>query len=98
FAVSAITLLAVSPVTAARRAATVVIWVGSAQQASIQKSATAWGKSPVTISVHDFASIRTDLQNVTPANAPDVIVGQNDWLGELVPSGSLLPLYPTTAA
>jgi arabinogalactan oligomer / maltooligosaccharide transport system substrate-binding protein len=97
-AVVAVALLVVTPVTAAQRASTVVIWVGSAQQASIQKSATAWAKAPVTISVHDFASIRTELESVTPENAPDIVVGQSDWLGELVPRGLLLPLTPSEAA
>ena len=93
-------LVAASPIAASQRsmgAAPIVIWVSSAEQASIAKSATTWGKSPVAISVHDFASIRNELGTVTPANAPDVIVGQNDWLGGLVGSGLLLPLYPSTA-
>jgi arabinogalactan oligomer/maltooligosaccharide transport system substrate-binding protein len=75
-----------------------VIWVSSAEQASITKSAATWGKSPVAISVHDFAGIRNELATVNPPTAPDVIVGQNDWLGGLVGSGLLLPLYPSTAA
>ena len=100
FALVTAALVAVSPVAASHRgtsAAPIVIWVSSAEQASIAKSATTWGKSPVTISVHDFASIRNELATVAPANAPDVIVGQNDWLGGLVGSGLLLPLYPSTA-
>jgi arabinogalactan oligomer/maltooligosaccharide transport system substrate-binding protein len=97
-AVAAVTLLLVSPVSASRRASAIVIWVAAPQATAIQASATTWGKSPVTISVHDFASIHTELQAVAPQNAPDIIVGQNDWLSDLVPSGFLLPLYPTVAA
>jgi maltose-binding protein MalE len=100
FALVTAALVAASPIAASQRgigAAPIVIWVSSAEQASISKSATTWGKSPVAISVHDFASIRNELATVTPANAPDVIVGQNDWLGGLVGSGLLLPLYPSTA-
>jgi maltose-binding protein MalE len=100
FALVAAALVAATPIAASQRgigAAPIVIWVSSAEQASISKSATTWGKSPVAISVHDFASIRNELATVTPANAPDVIVGQNDWLGGLVGSGLLLPLYPSTA-
>ena len=99
-AVASATLVAVSPITAAHRATTaapLVIWVSSAEQASIAKSATAWGKAPVAISVHDFAAIRTELETVKPEAAPDVVVGQNDWVGELVGSGLLLPLYPSQA-
>jgi arabinogalactan oligomer/maltooligosaccharide transport system substrate-binding protein len=51
----------------------------------------------VAISVHDFAGIRNELATVATANAPDIIVGQNDWVGGLVGSGLLLPLYPSTA-
>jgi arabinogalactan oligomer/maltooligosaccharide transport system substrate-binding protein len=94
-------LLAVAPGTAAHRGTTVaplVIWVSSSQQASIAKSAAAWGKSPVSVSVHDFAGIRAELETVRPESAPDIVVGENDWLGELVGNGLLLPLYPATAA
>jgi arabinogalactan oligomer/maltooligosaccharide transport system substrate-binding protein len=94
------TLVAASPVTASHRstaAAPIVIWVSSAEQASVAKSAAAWGKSPVAISVHDFAAIRTELAAASAATAPDIVVGQNDWLGGLVSSGLLLPLYPSTA-
>ena len=97
-AVAAATLLVVSPGTAARRASTLVIWVTAPQAPSIQTSASAWGKTTVTLSVHDFASIRTELQTVKPENAPDIVVGQNDWLADLVPSGLLLPIYPSVAA
>lgn len=97
-AVAVVALLVASPGTASRRASTILIWVASQQAPSIQASAAAWGKSPVTVSVHDFASIHADLQTVAPQNAPDIVVGQNDWLSDLVPSGLLLPLFPTVAA
>ena len=96
----ALALATASTVHAAHRgaaAAPIVIWVSSAEQASIAKSAAAWGKSPVAVSVHDFAGIRNELATANPANAPDVVVGQNDWIGGLVGSGLLLPLYPSTA-
>jgi arabinogalactan oligomer/maltooligosaccharide transport system substrate-binding protein len=99
-AVATATLVAASPVTASHRnaaAAPIVIWVSSAEQTSIAKSAAAWAKSPVAISVHDFAAIRNELATANPATAPDIVVGQNDWLGGLVGSGLLLPLYPSTA-
>jgi arabinogalactan oligomer/maltooligosaccharide transport system substrate-binding protein len=94
-------LVAASPGTASHRstrAAPIVIWVSSAEQASIAKSTATWGKSPVAISVHDFAAIRNELAAASPATAPDIVVGENDWLGGLVGSGLLLPLYPSTAA
>ena len=99
-AVATATLVAASPVTASHHsgaAAPIAIWVSSAEQASITKSAAAWGKSPVAISVHDFSAIRNELAATNLATAPDIVVGQNDWLGGLVGSGLLLPLYPSTA-
>ena len=48
--------------------------------------------------MHDFASIRTELESVGAGAAPDIVVGRNDWLGELVGNGLLLPLYPAQAA
>jgi arabinogalactan oligomer/maltooligosaccharide transport system substrate-binding protein len=98
--VAAVALLAVPSAGASHRgtaAGPLVIWVSTSEQASIAKSAAAWGKAPVTLAVHDFASIRTDFETVAAASAPDVIVGQNDWLGEFVGNGLLLPLYPSTA-
>jgi arabinogalactan oligomer/maltooligosaccharide transport system substrate-binding protein len=99
-AVAIVTLVGASPVTAAHRGAAatpLVIWVSSSQQASLARSAATWGKAPVTLSVHDFASIRSELETVAPANAPDIVVGQSDWLGELVGRGLLVPLYPSLA-
>ena len=99
-ALATLALVSASTVDAAHRgrtAAPIVIWVSSAEQASLAKSAAAWGKSPVAISVHDFAGIRNELAAANPANAPDIVVGQNDWLGGLVGSGLLLPIYPSTA-
>jgi arabinogalactan oligomer / maltooligosaccharide transport system substrate-binding protein len=96
-ALVAVALLTVSPVTAAQRATTIVIWATSAQKASVEESAAAWGKAPVTVSVHEFSTIPSELHAVAPQNAPDIVVGQNGWLGDFVPSGLLLPLYPSTA-
>jgi arabinogalactan oligomer/maltooligosaccharide transport system substrate-binding protein len=99
-AVASTALVGASSTNAAHRttaATPIVIWVSSAEQASIAKSATAWAKAPVSISVHDFASIRTELATVGAAAAPDVVVGRNDWVGELVGKGLLQPLYPAQA-
>ena len=81
-AVAAVALVTVSSAGASargREAAPIVIWVSSAEQASIAKSAAAWGKSPVTLAVHDFASIRTDFsvssETDQQARKPPVPVG-----------------------
>src|SRR5262245_8069457 len=99
-AVGAVALLVVSPVTAAPHktgASSLVIWVDSPQQPSIQKSVTAWGKAPANVQVHVFGNIRDDLKTVKPENAPDIIIGPHDWVGDLATNGLIEPLYPTAA-
>ncbi len=107
-AVSALALLVVasgSPATragaptAANRAAAdkLVIWVDVVQKPSIEKSAAAWGKAPVTVLVHNFGNIRDDLKSVKPENAPDIIIGPHDWVGDLATNGLVEPLYPKAA-
>ena len=99
-AIAAIALLLVSPVSAAHRTAkatNLVIWVDSPQQPSIQKSAAAWGKAPVTVLVHTFGNIRDDLKTVKSDSAPDIIIGPHDWVGDLATNGLIEPLYPSAA-
>jgi maltose-binding protein MalE len=99
-AIAAVALLLVSPVSAAHRtakASNLVIWVDSPQQPSIQKSATAWGKAPVTVLVHTFGNIRDDLKTVKSDSAPDIIIGPHDWVGDLATNGLIEPLYPSAA-
>jgi arabinogalactan oligomer/maltooligosaccharide transport system substrate-binding protein len=99
-AVAVVALLVVAPVTAAQRgpaASNLVVWVDSPQKASLEKSAAVWGKAPVTVVVHAFTSIHADLKTVKPENAPDIIIGQHDWIGDLVTNGLVLPIYPSAA-
>ena len=94
-AVAAVALLVISPVTAAHRttnAANLVVWVDSPQKDSIEKSAKAWGKAPVTVLVHSFGAIRDDLKTVAPENAPDIVIGPHDWVGDLATNGLILRL------
>src|SRR6266540_3220578 len=100
-AVCAVSLLFVGPGVAAHRgtqATNLLIWVDSPQKPSIEKSAAAWGKAPVTVLVHSFGGIRDDLKTVKPENAPDIIIGPHDWVGDLATNGLVLPLYPKAAA
>ena len=99
-AVTSVALLFVGQGVAAHRnakATNLVIWVDSPQKASIEKSAAAWGKAPVTVLVHSFGGIRDDLKTVKPENAPDIIIGPHDWVGDLATNGLIEPLYPTAA-
>jgi maltose-binding protein MalE len=100
FAVAVVALLGVSPVTAARRtgaATTLVVWVDSSQKSSVEKSVTAWGKAPATVLAHAFSGIPDELKTVSPANAPDIIVGPHDRIGELATGGFVLQIYPSAA-
>ena len=99
-AVCAVSLLFVGPGVAAHRgtqATNLLIWVDSPQKPSIEKSAAAWGKAPVTVLVHSFGGIRDDLKTVKPENAPDIIIGPHDWVGDLAANGLVVPLYPNAA-
>jgi arabinogalactan oligomer / maltooligosaccharide transport system substrate-binding protein len=99
-AVAVVPFLVVSPVSAAHHSAaasSLVVWVDTPQQASIEKSAATWGRAPVIVVVHSFSSIQADLKTVTPENAPDIIIGQHDWIGDLVTNGLVLPIFPSAA-
>ena len=84
--------------TTVRKATTsMTIWVDSPQKPAIDQSASAWsaGKGVnVTVLVHAFGGIRDDLKTVTPDNAPDIIIGPHDWVGDLATNGLIEPLYP----
>jgi arabinogalactan oligomer/maltooligosaccharide transport system substrate-binding protein len=41
--------------------------------------------------------IRQEIATVATENAPDVIVGAHDWVGELSSNGSVVPLTPSAA-
>jgi maltose-binding protein MalE len=79
---------------------TITVWVDSPQKPAIVASANAWsaGKGvTVNVLVHAFGGIRDDLKTVTPDNAPDIIIGPHDWVGDLATNGLIEPLYPKKA-
>ncbi len=88
--------------TPARAAATeIVIWSDKDRKPAVERVAGQWASARgVTIKVveKDFGQIRNDLGTVKAENAPDVIVGAHDWVGELSASGLLLPLNPSKNA
>jgi arabinogalactan oligomer / maltooligosaccharide transport system substrate-binding protein len=99
-AVTSVALLFVGPGLAAHRGTTatsLVIWVDSPQKPAVDQMIAAWGKAPATVLVHAFGNIRDDLKTVKPENAPDIIIGPDDWTGNLASNGLIEPLYPTTA-
>jgi maltose-binding protein MalE len=77
------------------------IWVDNVQKPAVDQIADAWGRQrgvTVTAVVKDFGKIRDDLKTVRPEDAPDVIVGPHDWVGELAANGLVVPLSPSRTA
>jgi maltose-binding protein MalE len=74
---------------------TLTVWVDNVQKPAVDRIADVWGaQRGVTVNavVKDFGKIRDDLKTVSAANAPDVIVGPHDWVGELAANGLVVPL------
>jgi maltose-binding protein MalE len=81
-------------------ATTITIWVDSVQKPAIDKSAADWAAAhgaTANVLIHAFGATRDDLKTVKPENAPDVIIGPHDWVGDLATNGLILPLYPSKA-
>jgi len=71
------------------------IWVDNVQKPAVDRIASSWGTSRginVDVVIKDFGKIRDDLKTVRAENAPDVIVGPHDWVGELAANGLVVPL------
>jgi len=85
---------------AGAKASKLTIWVDNVQKPAITKAANAWGTRrgvDVNVVFHSFGGIRDDLKTVKAENAPDVIVGANDWTGDLAANGLVVPIFPTKA-
>jgi arabinogalactan oligomer/maltooligosaccharide transport system substrate-binding protein len=100
-AAGAAALLLVAPTAPAKTnrsaATTIRIWADKDRRAAVEKVAGQWAASRnVTVQVVEkgFGDIRDKLGTVDPSQAPDVIVGANDWVGELASNGLVLPLFP----
>ena len=106
-AAGSIAILAIAPAAsgrvgpegaAAKAATTVVIWTDRDREADITALANVWAKPlGVTIKVvakAEQSNVRSDFMTVQQADAPDVITGAHDWVGELAANGSILPLSP----
>jgi len=78
----------------------VVIWADADRVPAVTQAANAWaGSKGVTVQVVQKQSgpIRQEVSTVAVENAPDVIVGAHDWVGELSGNGSIIPLSPSAA-
>jgi len=78
----------------------VVIWADADRVPAVTQVADVWARSKgVTVQVVQKQSgpIRQELPTVAVENAPDVVVGAHDWIGELSGNGSIIPLSPSAA-
>jgi len=101
-AVSAlVAVVAVSTgVSATSQSPKIVIWADADRVPAVTKVANAWAASKgVTVQVvqKQQGPIRQEIATVAVDNAPDVIVGAHDWVGELSGNGSIVPLSPSAA-
>lgn len=74
--------------------ADLVIWADGTAAPTVSKLAKQFGdENDVKVSVQVSADTRANYATAFKAGqAPDVIVGANDWLGELVSNGSVAPV------
>ncbi|HEU4972908.1 MAG TPA: hypothetical protein VFT35_13385, partial [Gaiellaceae bacterium] len=86
--------------TATNQSAKVVIWADADRVPAVTQVANAWARAKgVTVEVvqKQQGPIRQEVSTVAVENAPDVIVGAHDWIGELSGNGSIVPLSPSAA-
>jgi arabinogalactan oligomer/maltooligosaccharide transport system substrate-binding protein len=101
-AMVAVSIVAVVPASGAVRAQAATpqlrIWVDNVQKPAVDRIGDVWGAQrgvTVTTVVKDFGKLRDDLKTVRPEDAPDVIIGPHDWVGELAANGLVVPLSPS---
>src|SRR5688572_16792697 len=93
-AMVAVSIVAAVPASGAVRSqaapATLRIWVDNVQKPAVDQIGDVWGRQrgvTVVTVVKDFGKLRDDLKTVRPEDAPDVIIGPHDWVGELAANG-----------
>jgi arabinogalactan oligomer / maltooligosaccharide transport system substrate-binding protein len=89
-----------SGTSATSQSAKLVIWADADRVPAVTQVANAWSRAKgVTVQVVQKQSgpIRQEVSTVAVENAPDVIVGAHDWVGELSGNGSIIPLSPSAA-
>lgn len=91
-------LFVAAPAQAAPRA--ILVWVDAPYKAAAQELfAKGYQNRAVKVRVKDMSTIVTDLQGINPDKAPDIILIDNDQVGDLAGAALLTPLElsPTTA-
>jgi arabinogalactan oligomer/maltooligosaccharide transport system substrate-binding protein len=96
-AVAALAALAAAAAgtSATDQAQTLVIWADADRVPAVTQVANGWAANKgVTVQVvqKQMGPIRQEIATVATENAPDVIVGAHDWVGELSSNGSVVPL------
>lgn len=72
---------------------TIVIWTDADRAPAVRYLFPNGYKGlAVEVVVKEFGAIRDELSKVTSESAPDVIMGANDWVGELAVNGSIVKL------
>lgn len=90
-------LLTASPAQA--KTNTIVIWTDADRAPAVRALFPSGYKgTAVEVVVKEFGAIRDDLGKVTADAAPDVVMGANDWVGELSANGSIVKLNLATKA
>ena len=91
-------LFVATPAQAAPRA--ILVWVDAPYKAAAQELfANGYQNRAVKVRVKDMSTIVNDLQGIDPNKAPDIILIDNDQVGDLAGAALLTPLElsPTTA-
>jgi len=78
---------------------TIVIWTDADRAPAVRALfPNGYKGTPVEVVVKEFGNIRDDLGKVTASAAPDVVMGANDWVGELSANGSIVKINLATKA
>jgi len=82
-----------------RAKADLVIWTDADRAPIVAPFAKQFGKQyGITVAVQpDSGSLETDFETATLAGkGPDIVVGANDWIGDMVQNGTIMPLAMPT--
>lgn len=84
-------LFVAAPAQAAPRA--ILVWVDAPyKEAALELFAKGYQNRSIKVRVKDMSTIVTDLQNIDPEKAPDIILIDNDQVGELAGAALITPL------
>jgi len=77
------------------------IWTDQNRLNAVTQVANQWAaKNPgvtLNIVVKNFGDIETQVGTVAASSAPDVIIAENDWTGQLAANGLVEPIYLSAA-